>query len=78
MSCRNSDTCGSDRIATITAKCDDRCTVTFPGLIDSQGYVPRDVGIGGGDYVEFSWCLDCGLIQSEEFPIPEGEYKEEE
>lgn len=29
-----------------------------------EGYVPNDIGIGGGDYIEFSYCLDCGQIQN--------------
>ncbi len=53
----------------MTAKCDDRCSVTV-GENDSGGdYVPRGMGIGGGDYVEFSWCLECGQIQGK-FPLP--------
>jgi hypothetical protein len=28
------------------------------------------MGIGGGDYVAFSYCLDCGQIQGD-FPLPE-------
>jgi len=35
---------------------------------DYFGYVPRDMGIGGGDYVKFSYCADCGQIQGE-FPV---------
>jgi hypothetical protein len=31
-------------------------------------YVPRDMGIGGGDYMEFSYCLECGKIQGK-FPL---------
>jgi hypothetical protein len=31
------------------------------------GYVPTDMGVGGDDYVEFTFCLHCGQIQSE-FP----------
>lgn len=33
-----------------------------------DGYVPDDIGIGGGDYVEFTWCLECGQIQGQ-FPL---------
>lgn len=35
-----------------------------------EGYVASDMGIGGGDYIEFGYCLDCGQIQGE-FPRPE-------
>lgn len=33
------------------------------GEKEKDGYVPSDMGIGGGDYIEFEWCLDCGQIQ---------------
>ena len=58
MACK----CGSDRIASVTAKCSDCCCVEF-GSASHDGYVPGDIGIGGGDYVEFSYCLECGQIQ---------------
>lgn len=61
--------CKSDRLATVTAKCDDRCSVTVGENDNRSDYVPRDMGIGGGDYVEFSYCLDCGRIQGR-FPVP--------
>jgi hypothetical protein len=32
------------------------------------GYVPRDLGVGGGDDVEFDYGLDCGRIQGK-FPL---------
>ena len=54
--------CGGIRIARINAKCDDRCGIDI-GDAENDGYVPRDMGVGGGDYVMFHWCLDCGQIQ---------------
>lgn len=33
------------------------------------------MGIGGGDYVEFDYCLDCGQIQGT-FPVPKHEIEE--
>jgi hypothetical protein len=35
----------------------------------SGGYVPRDMEVGGGDYVDIEWCLDCGQLQGK-FPVP--------
>lgn len=58
MACK----CGSDRIASVTAKCSDCCYVEL-GSAHHDGYVPGDIGIGGGDYVEFKYCLECGQIQ---------------
>lgn len=70
--------CKSSRVANVTAKCDDRCGVNL-STQEHDGYVPEDVGIGGGDYISFHWCLDCGQIQ-DKFPLPktELEYKSEE
>lgn len=65
MACK----CGSERIASVSAKCSDCCCVKYsPEDEYKDGYVPSDMGIGGGDYVEFEWCLDCGLIQGD-FPV---------
>lgn len=46
----------------ISAKSSDMNLVRF-GEKEKDGYVPSDMGIGGGDYIEFEWCLDCGQIQ---------------
>ncbi len=66
MSCKR---CNSQRVARISSKSSD---CNYVSLRDSEtdGYVPRDMGIGGGDYVEFCWCLDCGQIQGK-FPLEE-------
>lgn len=63
MSCK----CGSERIASIIAKSND-CNAITIGDDEYMGYIPYEFGIGGGDQVEFSWCLDCGQIQGN-FPI---------
>lgn len=56
------------RKLSITAKCSDLCSVKF---IDENGnvtkskeysYVPEDIGIGGGDYVELDIDMDSGQI----------------
>ena len=66
MTCK----CGSERIASITAKCSDLCFTYLPGRKEIEGYVVDEIGIGGGDYVEFDYCLDCGQMQGT-FPITE-------
>lgn len=51
----------------ISAKCSDLC---FTQVIDSEGnaiyendgYVPSGLGIGGGDYVEFTVDLTTGQL----------------
>jgi len=61
--------CSSKRVFSVTAKCSDCCCVDGPGRQTTDGYVPDDIGIGGGDYVEMQWCLDCGQIQGT-WPLP--------
>jgi hypothetical protein len=71
MSC---STCKSTNILDVSAKCSDLCTVSYKGK-SLDGYVPSDLGIGGGDYVEFQLCLACGKVQ-DTFPkefIPDDE-----
>lgn len=72
MSCRN---CKSERIANVCSKANDLQTVTIGGK-EHQDYLPRDLGIGGGDYVQFQYCLDCGAIQGT-FPLPPTELEAE-
>jgi hypothetical protein len=61
------DRCKSNRVVSINSKCSDCCVAAYKEF-ESVGYAPYEIGIGGGDYVEFSFCLDCGKIQGE-FPI---------
>lgn len=60
--------CGSPRLALILARCSDMCSVDLAGKY-KHGYVPRDLGIGGGDDLHFRYCLDWGQIQGA-FPLP--------
>lgn len=61
--------CKGNRISLVSAKCSDACYMSVQGVKkEHDGYVPRNMGIGGGDYVEFSYCLDCGQIQ-DKFPV---------
>ncbi len=64
--------CNSDQVADVNAKCSDLCFVTYPDGREHDGYVPGDLGIGGGDYVEFSLCLNCGQMQGT-FPAKDEE-----
>jgi hypothetical protein len=59
MSC---DGCGSDRIVLIDAKCSDLCCIQYGGL-ELNGYPPRGLKIGGGDYINLSICYHCGKVQ---------------
>ena len=65
--------CQSKRTATVTAKCSDCCSVALDSSEQfSDGYAPDDMNIGGGDYVNFSFCLDCGQLQGE-WPLAQTE-----
>lgn len=59
--------CDSERILEVSAKCSDLCFLHYCGL-EKDGYVPDDIGIGGGDYVEFHLCMNCGRVQNA-YPI---------
>lgn len=60
--------CKSKKLVSITAKCSDMCFIQFWDGKEQDGYVPSKFGIGSGDYVEFTYCWDCGQIQGK-FPI---------
>jgi hypothetical protein len=64
MSC----SCPNQRIAYVCGKTSDCCNISVNGL-KSNDYVPHDMNIGGGDYLKFGYCLDCGQIQGR-WPLP--------
>lgn len=54
-------------IIQVSAKCSDCCFVVATDdsgnpFAEEQGYVPDGIGIGGGDYVEFSVDTTTGKI----------------
>jgi hypothetical protein len=51
--------CGKEMVVGVDAKCADSCCI---GDHDPD-YVPENLGIGGGDYINFDLCLGCGQIQ---------------
>jgi hypothetical protein len=60
--------CGSKSILEISAKCSDMFYSNMNGK-EYEGYVPPNIGLGDdSDYVEFSFCLNCGQIQGT-FPV---------
>lgn len=64
MTCQ---TCKGERLGNVSTKCSNACYVKADNK-EYFGEPPYNLGIGGGDYVEFTWCLDCGQIQGE-FPL---------
>jgi hypothetical protein len=57
--------CRSPRLARVYGHCSD---IDLAGR-HTHGFVPRDLGIGGGDAVHFRYCRDCGQIQGA-FSVP--------
>jgi hypothetical protein len=53
--------CGSNSILKVSGKCSDMCNVQLGTFTDMHGNVPRGLGIGGGDYLEFAFCTECGM-----------------
>lgn len=62
------DNCGSERVCSLSGKCSDLFGLNLGELSIENDYVPHDFGIGGGDYIRFDHCLDCGKIQGD-FPL---------
>ena len=75
MTCQR---CKSERVANISGKCSDLCFVSINGK-EKDGYSPQDMGLKNdyGDYVAFSWCLECGQIQGK-FPVATCELEQQE
>lgn len=60
--------CHSKRILTASSHgrdCHNYRIKDFEG----DGYLPRDLGIGGEDDMEITLCLECGQLQGE-WPLP--------
>jgi hypothetical protein len=68
--------CKSDRIITAQGKVSD-CFDAHIGEKDYNGYVPGDLGIGSGDYMEVEYCADCGQMQGD-FPLQPTELESED
>lgn len=64
--------CDSDRVMTIDAKCSDQCSASIKD-VERCDYAPYVDCIGGGDYIRFNVCLECGQMQGE-FPEPDPEF----
>lgn len=69
MACQR---CKSERVGEASGKCSDLTGFRLGNIDVHSVYVPGDWGIGGGDYLEFNYCLDCGQIQGD-WPLPETE-----
>ncbi len=56
--------CENIALIGVTGKTSDRCFMAHLHR-EYDGYVLRDMGVGGGDYLEFVFCTNCGQIQGE-------------
>ncbi len=61
--------CNSGRIMSITAHAKDLHTVQFEDY-EYDGYLPSDLGVGGGDDTTIDYCLNCGQLQGQ-WPLEE-------
>ena len=71
--------CKSERIVSINAKCTDACEFREENSDQETTFkeVPENIffGRGGyGDYINMSFCAECGQIQSK-FPISQSVIK---
>ena len=73
MSCQE---CKSERVASAMCKCSDLTGFSVGNVDVHSVYVPDDWGIGGGDYIRLSYCMDCGQMQGS-FPLEITELEEE-
>jgi hypothetical protein len=64
MTCQR---CASERLATVQSHASDMHSVQI-GDSENTGYLPYDLGIGGGDDLHMTYCLQCGQIQGG-FPL---------
>lgn len=64
MSCKK---CGHPQLVSFDAKSSD-CNFVVYGDLEHEGYVPRGLNIGAGDYVRFKFCPNCGTMAGD-FPV---------
>lgn len=71
MACQK---CNSELIVTVLGHCVDRFHAELKGM-EYEGYVPHQLGIGGGDDIEMAYCTECGQIQGD-WPIEQDNFVE--
>lgn len=59
--------CSYPRVITIQSHAVDMHSARV-GTREHDGYLPHDLGLGGGDDLRVTYCLHCGQIQGE-FPL---------
>lgn len=64
--------CQSNRVLNVQVKGSDMFywSMEIEGKhTENTGYLPREFGVGGGDYLRMGICLACGQEQGE-YPLP--------
>jgi hypothetical protein len=61
--------CRSQRLVSVLSHAADRHLVKM-GNVEHCDYLPKDMGIGGGDDNHFTLCLNCGQVQGA-WPVAE-------
>jgi len=57
MSCEHKNT------VSVSGKCSDLAFVRYHDGTETDGYMPYPgFGLGSGDYVEVTVCIDCGTV----------------
>ena len=73
--------CTHESTFSIGGKTADRCSWTFPDGKRGDGYVPHIRGIGGGDYIRITVCMECkqvvGFMPEDVLEAQTGEEEEE-
>jgi len=54
--------CKHEHTISFGGKCSDLFDLTWPDGTGYDGYVPYDLGIGGGDYIQVTVCVDCHRV----------------
>ncbi len=58
----NNGSLPAQQIMRIQVKCSDLCNVQFPNGKEHDGYVPKNIGLGGGDYIDIEINIYTGQI----------------
>jgi len=62
--------CPCNRLTYVHAKCGDLITITHNNKDYNLNHIQAHAfGVGSGDYLKFTYCMDCGRIQGS-FPRP--------
>jgi hypothetical protein len=72
---RTCQQCRSPRLARGYGHCSDMCRIALAGK-HTHGYVPRDLGVGGGDAVPFIYVGRCEVNEIIDRPFSETDTSE--